>query len=161
MGSLQARNWNFKTGKGMKEWNIPNAQLVSFIIILCVVSVKIWPHRTNSWDHQKDVACAYPIIQLLETQDEFSSVSHDTQEGMRQGSQFTFKQQREPSAKSANPVDLNIAHSVLFTASKMPKSQPSCKFNSLHWFGGRRGSADASNSFKYLSVVCSTHLTLQ
>lgn len=59
-------------------------------------------------------------------------MSHDTQEEMRQGSQFTFKEQREPSANSANPDDLDITHSVLFTASKMLTSQPSCKSNSLH-----------------------------
>ncbi|KAF2982227.1 hypothetical protein EK904_008793 [Melospiza melodia maxima] len=53
-------------------------------------------------------------------------------EEMRQGSQFTVKQQHEPSANSANPDDLDIAHSVLFTASEMPKSQPSSKPTSLH-----------------------------
>lgn len=53
--------------------------------------------------HQKDVVCAHPIIKLLENHEEVSNASHAIQEEMRQGSQFTFKQQREPSAKSANP----------------------------------------------------------
>lgn len=54
-------------------------------------------------DHQKDVVCARSIIKLLETREAVSNVSHAIQEEMSQGSQFAFKQEREPSAKSANP----------------------------------------------------------
>lgn len=87
----------------MKEWNIPNAQLVNFITILCVVSVKNLSISHKHWDHQKGVVCALSIIKLLEIHEEVYNVSHAIQEEMRQGSQLTSKQQREPSAKSANP----------------------------------------------------------
>lgn len=55
------------------------------------------------WDLQKDAVCIHSVIKLLETHEAISSMNHAIQEEMRQGGQFTAKQERESSAKSAYP----------------------------------------------------------
>lgn len=109
VGSQLPENSELARIEGVKHPECPISQL--YYHITCGLCENLATSRKLR-DHQKDAACARSVIRLLETHEEVPNVSHAIQEDRRQSSQFTVKQEQEPSAKSANPGNRGYGRQV-------------------------------------------------